>query len=72
MREIIDVELKTRKVDFSKCKTDMLAVGLFSDVKELDKVNKGLDGKLNGAIGRLIKLGDFDGKDGTVALVYGS
>jgi len=72
MRAIIDVELKTRKVDFSKCKTDMLAVGLFSDAKELDKPNKELDRKLGGEIGRLIKLGDFDGKDGTVALVYGN
>ncbi|MHC4424784.1 MAG: leucyl aminopeptidase [Planctomycetota bacterium] len=72
MREIIDVELKTRKVDFSKCKTDMLAVGLFSDVEGLDRLNKELDGKLNGAIEQLVKSGDFKGKDGTSAIVYGS
>jgi len=72
MKEIIDVELKTRKVDFSRCKTDMLAVGLFSDVKDLDKLNKELNGKLNGAINHVIRLGDFQGKEGTSAVVYGN
>ncbi len=71
MREIIDVELKTRKVDFSKCKTDMLAIGLFADAGKPDKLSKELDDKLKGAIGRLTKLNDFDGKDGAVSLVYG-
>ena len=64
MKDIIDVELKTQKVDFSKCKTDILAVGLFSDAKELDKLNKELNSKLNGAIDRLMELGDFKAKEG--------
>ncbi len=72
MKEIIDVELKTRKVDFSECKTDLLAVGLFSDAKGLDKLNAQLNGKLDGAIERLIKLGDFKAKEGTNAVVYGN
>jgi len=72
MKDIIDVELKTQKVDFSKCKTDILAVGLFSDAKELDKLNKELNSKLNGAIDRLIELGDFKAKDGTSTVVYGN
>ena len=72
MKDIIDVELKTLKVDFSKCKTDLLAVGLFSDTKGLDKLNAQLNGKLDGAIERLIKLGDFKAKDGTSAIVYGN
>ncbi len=72
MKEIIDVELKTRKVDFSRCKTDLLAVGLFSDVKRLDKINGELNRKLDGAIEQVIKLGDFKGKDGTSAVVYGN
>jgi len=72
MKEIINVELRTRKVDFSKCKTCLLAVGQFSDAKELDKLNKELDGKLGGSISRLIKLGDFKGKDGTSEVVYGN
>ena len=72
MKDIIDVALKTQKVDFNKCKTDILAVGLFSDSKELDKLNKELNKKLNGAIDRLMELGDFKGKDGTSAVVYGN
>jgi len=72
MKQIIDVEIKTRTVDFSKCKTDLLAVGLFSDVKELDRLNRELNSKLDGAIERLIKLGDFKAKEGTSAVVYGN
>jgi leucyl aminopeptidase len=72
MKEIIEVELKTRTVDFVKCKTELLAVGHFSDSKGLDKVNAELNRKLDGAIERLIKLGDFKGKDGTSAIVYGN
>ncbi len=71
MKEIIDVKLSTRTADLREYKTDMLAVGLFSDAKGLDKLTKELDRKLKGAIGRLIKLGDFKGKDGTGAVVYG-
>jgi leucyl aminopeptidase len=72
MKDIIDVQLKTRTVDFVKCKTDILAVGLFSDVKELDKLNRELNNKLNGAVGRLMESGDFKAKDGTSAVVYGN
>src|SRR4030042_6710002 len=72
MKDIIEVELKAQTVDFSKCKTDILAVGLFSDAKELDKLNKELNKKLNGAIDRLMELGDFKGKDGNNAVVYGN
>ena len=72
MKDIIDVELKTQKVDFSKYKTDILAVGLFSDAKELDKLNKELNSKLDGAIDRLMGLGDFKAKVGTSAVVYGN
>ncbi|MHC4544248.1 MAG: M17 family peptidase N-terminal domain-containing protein, partial [Planctomycetota bacterium] len=56
----------------SKCKTELLAVGHFSDAKGLDKVNSELNRKLDGAIERLIELGDFKGKDGTSAIVYGN
>jgi leucyl aminopeptidase len=72
MKEIIDVELKTRKVDFSKCKTDLLAVGQFCDAKGLDKLNAELNQKLGGDIEQVIKLGDFKGKNGTSAVVYGN
>jgi len=72
MKEIINVELKTRKIEPDKCKTDLLVVGHFSDAKGLDKTNSLLNTKLEGAIERMIKLGDFKGKDGTSAVVYGN
>ncbi len=72
MKEIIGVELKMRKVDFSKCETELLVIGLFSDTQKLDKLSGELNGKLNGAIEQVLKLGDFNGKDGTNAIVYGN
>ena len=72
MKEIIDVEIKTRTVDFAACKTDLIAIGLFSNTKGLDRVSAELNGKLDGAIERLIKLGDFKGKGGTSKIVYGN
>jgi len=72
MKDIIKVELKTRTVDPTKFGTDLLAVGLFSDAKGLDKLNAQLDSKLDGAIERLIKLGDFKPKEGASTIVYGN
>jgi len=72
MKEIIDVELKTRQIDVSKCKTDLVAVGLFSDAGGLDKLCGELNSKLDGAVERLIKLGDFKGKTATSVIVYGN
>jgi len=71
MKNIIDVEVKARKVDFNRCKTEMLSVGVFSDAKGLNKLCADLDRRLSGAISRLINLGDFKGKEGTCAVVYG-
>ena len=72
MKDIIDVGIKTRTVDFFTCKTDLLAIGHFSDAKGLDKLAAVLNLKLDGAIERLVELGDFKGKDGTSAIVYGN
>jgi len=72
MREIIGVELKTRKVDSVKCKTDLLVLGRFSDEKGLRGVCGQLNRRLDGAIDRVIKLGDFKGKEAGSVLVYGN
>ncbi|MHC4619194.1 MAG: leucyl aminopeptidase [Planctomycetota bacterium] len=72
MKQIIDVEVKTRKVDLIRCKTDVLAVGHFSDAKGLDRVSRELNAGLDGAIERVMKLGDFQGKSGTGAIIYGN
>jgi leucyl aminopeptidase len=71
MKEIINVELKTLKAGFSECETDLLVVGRFSDARKGDVVSGELDGKLGGAIERLVKLGDFKGKEGNSAVLYG-
>jgi leucyl aminopeptidase len=72
MKRIIDVVLKTSKAHFAECKTQMLVVGHFSDAKRLDVVNRELDSRLGGAIEQIIKLGDFKGKESTIAVVYGN
>ncbi len=72
MKEIINVEVKSREIDFAECKTDLLVTGLFADVKEPDKITAQLDRILGGAIDQLLKLGDFKGKDGTSVLIYGN
>ena len=70
MKKIINIELMARKVEFSECETDLLAVGQFSDTKGLDKLSAELNQKLEGAIEGVIKLGDFKGKEGTSVIVY--
>lgn len=70
MKQIIDVRVKVRKVEFAACKTDILVVGRFSDAPP-DETMQMLDKKLGGGIERLTKLGDFTGKPKTYALVYG-
>lgn len=72
MRNIIEVQLKTRRADVIDYKAEMLVLGAFSDEKKLDKLGRALDSKLDGAIGRVIKLGDFTAKPGTNAVVYGN
>jgi len=72
MKDIITVEVKTRKVDFIKCQTELLAVGVFAEDQRLDQLSRQLDGKLDGEISRLFELGDFKGKEGTNAVVYGN
>ncbi|MBN1972695.1 MAG: leucyl aminopeptidase [Sedimentisphaerales bacterium] len=72
MKDIIEVELKTRKADFCKNKTDILAVGLFSDAGKLDSVNSMLNDKLDGAIQQLLKIGDFKARDRACTIIYGN
>jgi leucyl aminopeptidase len=71
MRQIIDVDVKTRKAEFARCKTDMLVAGRFSDAGP-DEVLRKLDDRLGGAVERLKKLGDFTGKAKTHAVLYGN
>ena len=72
MKKIIEVELKTKTVGQAECKTQMLAIGQFSDEKKpLPEIIE-LCKKLGWAIEQVVKLGDFKGKTGTSALIYGN
>jgi leucyl aminopeptidase len=73
MKQIIDVNVKTRRTALAACKTDMLVVGRFCDAGEPeDQTIRELDAKLHGAIRRLTELGDFTGKPKTYAVLYTS
>jgi leucyl aminopeptidase len=71
MKQIINVDVKTTRVDLAQCKTGMLVVGRFSDGDPSEGI-VALDKKLDGAIARLAKIGDFTGKPKTQAVVYGN
>ncbi len=70
-REAIRIGVQVKTSDPVETATDLLAVGLFSDGPDPDLI-RDLDKRLGGAIGRVRKLGDFTGKAGTTALLYGS
>ncbi len=72
MKQIIDVDVTTRRVDLVKCKTGLLVVGRFSDAGNPGPIITALDERLHGSIERLAKIGDFTGKAKTSAVVYGN
>jgi leucyl aminopeptidase len=70
MKQIIKVEVSAAKAALEQCKTDILCVGQFADTKTVDRTLKQLDAKLDGALEQVIKLGDFKGEAGSIALIY--
>ena len=72
-KEIISVTVKACKVDVLTAKTDLLAVGVFSDSGKPSKLCAAIDEKLEGAIGKVRELGDLKGKvkSSTVLYSYG-
>jgi leucyl aminopeptidase len=70
-KEIISVKVKVGKVDLAKDKTDLLAVGVFSDVKKPAYGMAGFDKKSGGAISKVSKSGDFTAKADSSVLLYG-
>lgn len=69
-KEIISVTVKAQKADPITAKSDLLAVGVFSDAKR-DRLCEAIDKRLEGAIAKVRKLGDFKAKANTSALLYG-
>jgi leucyl aminopeptidase len=71
MKQIINVSVKTRRVSFTECRTDLLVVGRFADAAGPDEIIAALDQRLGGNVSRLAKLGDFTGKPRTQVVLYG-
>jgi leucyl aminopeptidase len=69
-KEIISVTVKAQKADPIAAKSDLLAVGVFSDAKR-DRLCDALDERLGSAIAKVRELGDFKAKVNTSALLYG-
>lgn len=70
MKKIIDVEVRTKRVEPANCKADMLCVGVFKGEKRLDKTCGLLNKKLDGRIEKLLKLGDFKGEEESCEVIY--
>jgi len=69
MKQIIKIDVKAAKADVTKLKVDCLALGLYSDAKNSDLLNL-LDKKLDGAISKVIKIGDFKAAVGSSIFLY--
>ncbi len=69
MKQMIKVKVSAKKAELETVKTDMLIVGVFEGQKT-NKLCKQLDRKLNGAIKKIINLGDFTGKLFSKAVIY--
>jgi leucyl aminopeptidase len=68
------MEFSTKALDWAKAgalaaKSDCLVIGLFES-QTLAGAAKALDAATKGLVGRLIKLGDFEGKRGTSLLLH--
>jgi leucyl aminopeptidase len=68
-RQIIKIDVKAAKADITKLKADCLALGVFSNVKNSALLDM-LDKKLDGAISRLKKIGDFKAAAGSSIFIY--
>jgi leucyl aminopeptidase len=68
--DIVNVSVGAKKADAVKVKTDVLAVGIFSDDKKPTGIAAQIDAKLGGAIAKVMKLGDFKAKANTTNVVY--
>lgn len=71
-KKIINVTVRAKAADVIKMKTDVLAVGVYSDAAKANKLVNVLDRKLSGMISKLRDMGDFKGKPMTTAVVYGN
>jgi len=70
MKQIISVDINSQKAGATDYKGDLIAVGVFANEKKPSVPCQALDDALDGAISRVMKLQDFEGKQNTNALLY--
>ncbi len=70
MKDLISVSVSAKKFNLGKLKTDLLAVGMFSDDKKPKRLAADINKKLDNSIEKLLSLGDFKGKEGSTAVIY--
>ena len=69
-RKIINTTVKTKSADPLSVKSDVLAVGVFSDEGKPGKLAGQINKNLNGAVKKLMALGDFKAKCGDTSVIY--
>jgi leucyl aminopeptidase len=67
MKETI---VAVRQAALGQFKGDLLLLGLFKDTKSLPSEYQTLNSNLNGSLGDFLKLNDFSGNSGEIAVVY--
>ncbi len=65
-----EIPVHVDQVALQQFRGDMLVLGLFKDTKKLPAAFASLDRAIGGAIGNLLKLGDFTGKQYETTVLY--
>jgi len=69
-RKIISTTVKTKAAAPVSVKSDILAIGVFSDEGKPGKLAGQINKNLKGAVKKLLALGDFKAKCGSIAVIY--
>ncbi|MCF7956275.1 MAG: leucyl aminopeptidase [Phycisphaerae bacterium] len=69
-RKIISTTVKTKAAAPVSVKSDILAIGVFSDEGKPGKLAGEINKNLKGAVKKLLALGDFKAKCGSTAVIY--
>lgn len=64
------MEIRVEKGQIEKFRADLIAVGHFEGTKTLTGPARSVDEESRGLIGELIESGDFEGKEGQVAVLF--
>jgi leucyl aminopeptidase len=71
MKAIVEMTVAVRRQELAACRSELLAVGVFSGRQRWEAGVRALDRRLGGALSRGVELGDFKGEVGSASLAYG-